>query len=66
MTTLEQEWYAGVGECLRGNRERLGWTLYDVAAIVGTTGATVSRWERGVQRLKAYQYVVLQRERLLP
>jgi hypothetical protein len=37
MTDSERAWYLGVGECLRGNRELRGWTLYDVAAIVEAT-----------------------------
>lgn len=62
----EREWYDGIGECLRGSRERRGWTLYDVAAVVGTTPITVSRWERGLRRMSAFPYDLLRREGLLP
>jgi transcriptional regulator with XRE-family HTH domain len=43
---------------IRETRRRRGWSQFDVAARLGTTTATVSRWERGqawprYQRLRA-------------
>lgn len=61
----EQEWYARLGQMLREERHRRAWTIYDVAAIVGTSGMTVSRWERGLRRMKAREYDLLRREGLL-
>lgn len=66
MTDVERAWYLGVGECLRGNRELRGWTLYDVAAIVEATPNAVSLWERGLRRMKAWEYTRLQRAGMLP
>lgn len=64
--TAERDWFAGVGECLRGNRELRGWTLYDVAALLGCSANAVSRYERGLRRMNAYQFTVLRREGLVP
>jgi transcriptional regulator with XRE-family HTH domain len=66
MTDNERNWYLGLGEALRGNRQLRGWTIYDVAAVVGTSGVAVSLWERGMRRMKAYHYTLLRREGLLP
>lgn len=38
------------GENLRAARERLGLSGKDLAKLVGTTGATVSRWEHGITK----------------
>jgi transcriptional regulator with XRE-family HTH domain len=35
---------------LRNARRERGWRLEDVAAAIGVTGATLSRWERGLQK----------------
>jgi transcriptional regulator with XRE-family HTH domain len=37
-------------QAIRRARARRGWTQYDLATRVGTTPATVSRWERGRAR----------------
>lgn len=67
MTTEERErrWYRKVGASLALNRRLRGWTLYDVAAALDTTAVSVSRWERGAARMRAYQYDLLRREGLL-
>lgn len=64
--TDERTWYQRIGAHLRHQRGERGWTLYDVAAVTGTTANAVSMWERGLHRMKAYHYVLLQREGLLP
>ena len=61
----ERRWYLILGASLRFNRAARGMTIYDVAAITGTTGVAVSRWERGLRHMKAYQYNLLRREGLL-
>lgn len=61
----ERRWYLMLGASLHLNRKRRGWTLYDVAAAIGTNAMTISRWERGLRRMKAYQYDLLRREGLL-
>lgn len=61
-----QLWYERIGTWLREERHRRGWTIYDVAAVAETSGVAVSRWERGLQRMKAHHYVALQEEGLLP
>lgn len=62
----EQDWYDHLGRSLRAERKRRGMTQADVGVIVDVTGAAVSRWERGVDRMKAYAHHVLRCEGLLP
>lgn len=62
---MEREWYAAVGQSLRRERKRRGWTIYDVAATVDRSGVWVSKVERGLTRLKAYDYERLAREGLV-
>lgn len=62
----EQEWYDNLGRILRDERKRRNLTQADVGVIVEVTGAAVSRWERGVDRMKAYAHHVLRCEGLLP
>lgn len=57
--------YDDLGEELRDCRQARGWTLYDVAAVVGASAATVSRWERGQRRMHAHHYRLLQKEGLV-
>lgn len=64
--TTEYEWYEQIGSALRVTRKKRGQTIYDVAAVVGTSAVAISRWERGLDRMKAWHYVLLQREGLLP
>lgn len=66
MTSHERIWYRTVGARLRIEREKRGWALYDVAAVLGVSGNAVSLWERGLRRMKAYHYDQLRREGLLP
>lgn len=40
-----------IGSRFRAERERLGWTLEDVAARLGTTATQLSRLEKGKRRL---------------
>lgn len=63
---MEREWYAAVGQSLRRERARRGWTIYDVAAVVGRTGKWVSEVERAVTRIKAFDYHRLRAEGLVP
>lgn len=67
MTEAERErrWYLMVGASLHLNRMQRGWSMADVAAVADTTHVTVSRWERGMRRMRAYQYDLLRREGLL-
>lgn len=62
----EQDWYTLMGVTLRGERRKRGWTIYDVAALCDVSGVAVSRWERGLDRMKAWPYEVMRREGLLP
>lgn len=62
----ERTWYERLGRTLRETRLSRGWTIYDVAAVAEVSGATVSRWEHGSGRMKAYQYVSLKGVGLLP
>ena len=62
----EQQWYDQLGRLLRQSRKNRGWTIYDVAAVAEVRQSAVSRWERGLDRMKAYQYDRLRREGLLP
>lgn len=62
----EQDWYARIGDALRQERCRRGWTIYDLGVLVNRSGMWVSTVERGLRRMKAYDYYVLQREGLLP
>lgn len=62
----EQAWYARLGRALKEERLRRGWTLYDAAAVAGVSHAAISRWERGLDRMKAWHYVALKEEGLLP
>ena len=61
----EERWNANVGQALRDERRRRGWTIYDVAALVNRSGAWVSRVERGIEGMKAYDYWRLRLEGLL-
>jgi transcriptional regulator with XRE-family HTH domain len=63
--TDERRWYELLGGSLRFNRAAKGMTIYDVAAITGTSGVSVSRWERGLQRMQAYHYDLLRQAGLL-
>jgi transcriptional regulator with XRE-family HTH domain len=65
MTSTERHWYTILGGSLRFNRAAKGMTIYDVAAITGTSGVSVSRWERGLQRMAAYHYDLLRQAGLL-
>lgn len=62
----EQEYYDTLGRTLRAERKQRGMTQADVGAIVDVTGAAVSRWERGIDRMKAYALHLLRAEGLLP
>lgn len=62
----EQEWYDHLGRVLRSERKRRGMTQADVGVIVDVTGAAVSRWERGVDCMKAYAHHLLRCDGLLP
>lgn len=62
----EQEWYRRIGEHLRQERKRRGWTTYDVAAITDTSAVAIGFWERGLRRMRAYHYAVLRQEGLVP
>ena len=62
----EQDWYDNLGRVLRDERKRRGLTQADVGAIVDVTGAAVSRWERGTDRMKAYALHQLRAEGILP
>ena len=61
----ERQWYSGIGQHVRLERKRRGWTIYDVAALVGRSGMWVSSIERGLIRMKAYDYYRLRQEGLL-
>jgi transcriptional regulator with XRE-family HTH domain len=61
----EREWYAVLGSDLREARKRRGWTIYDTAAALEVTHTTISRWERGLQRMQAYHYDLLRQAGLL-
>jgi transcriptional regulator with XRE-family HTH domain len=62
----EQEYYDNLGRVLRDERKRRGMTQADVGVIVEVTGAAVSRWERGTDRMKAYAHHQLRCDGLLP
>jgi transcriptional regulator with XRE-family HTH domain len=62
----EQDWYERLGRTLRNERRHRGLTQADVAAILDVTGASVSRYERGADRMKAYAYHRLRCEGMLP
>ena len=62
----EHRWYEDIGRTLRERRKERGWTIYDVAAAVGTRQSAISRWENGLDRMKAHHYDALRREGLLP
>lgn len=61
----EQEWYTNLGRVLRDERKRRGMTQADIGAIVDVTSAAVSRWERGMDRMKAYAHHLLRCEGIL-
>lgn len=61
----EQDWYERLGRSLRDERKRRGMTQADVGAILDTTGASVSRYERATDRMKAYAYHRLHAEGLV-
>ena len=61
----EQDWYAQVGATLRSERQKRGWTIYDVAALLGVSAVAVSHWERAQRRMRAHYYVQLRTEGLL-
>ena len=61
----EHDWYRRIGAELREERKRRGWTIYDVAALLGHSGMAVSAWERGLRRMKAYDYDRLRKEGLV-
>ena len=62
----EQEYYDNLGHVLREERKRRNLTQADVGAILDLTGASVSRYERGVDRMKAYALHQLRVEGILP
>ncbi len=61
----ERDWYDRLGTSLRQERHRRGWTIYDLGALVNRSGMWVSSVERGLLRLKAYDYDLLRREGLV-
>jgi transcriptional regulator with XRE-family HTH domain len=61
----EQDWYDRLGAMLRQERQRRGWTIYDVGSLVNRSGMWVSVVERGLRRMKAYDYDLLRREGLV-
>ena len=58
-------WYDRIGAELREERRRRGWTQADVGAVIDATGASVSRYERGIDHMKAHTYLLLRREGLI-
>lgn len=62
----ERAFYERIGRTIRAERRKRGWTIYDVAALCDVSGVAVSRWERGLDRMKAWPYEVMRREGLLP
>ena len=66
MSPQELGFYERLGAAIREGRNARGWTLYDVAEAVGVSAATVSRWERAEDRMKAYQLHRFRCEGLLP
>lgn len=61
----ERQWYSGIGQRIRQERKRRGWTIYDLGALVDRSGMWVSSVERGLIRMKAYDYHRLREEGLL-
>jgi len=62
MTRPERRYYADLGERIRQARERAGLTQLELAHRVGLYSApAVCHWEKGENRLSAYQLAMLDR-----
>ena len=65
MADAERDWYIELGQHIREERQKRGWTIYDLGAVVGRSGMWVSSAERGLRRMKALDYYLLVREGLI-